>query len=167
MAQTLALVHDVLIDGVCRKTNTVVGKSVQVQKKRVLFETFLYQMPDAVMDTAMAVATHHGPVNLDKEAREAVGTIELRVYITRQLGVEHEIKDLCTYDKVQEGADSSTRVATYKDVPPQFRMTFEKNCSTLEGPKANRERKKMYAKRPGMEPWAIFRFHYRTKGNVT
>lgn len=155
------------MDGVCRKTNSIFGKSVQVQKRKVSFETFLYQMPFGVIDTAMSVANHYGPSHLDKEAEETVGTIELRVYVARQFGVEHDIRDVCKYDKVQEGADSSTRVETYKDLPPQFHMTFEKNCSALDGRKANGEKKKVYAKRPGTEPWAIFRFHYRSKGKPT
>ena len=165
--QTFAIVQDVLVDGVCRKTNSIFGKSVQVQKRKVSFETVLYQMPGGVIDTAMSVATYSGPSNLDKEAKEFVGSIELRVYVTRQFGVEHDIHDVCKYDQVQEGADPSTCVATYKDLPPQFHMTFEKNCSALDGRKANGEKKKVYAKRPGTEPWAIFRFHYRSKGKHT
>ncbi|KAJ4984490.1 hypothetical protein SVAN01_10042 [Stagonosporopsis vannaccii] len=163
---TLAVVHDVLVDGVCRKTNSAVGKTVQVQKKKALFETVLYQTPDGVIDTEMSAATYSGPVKLDKETREAVGTIELLVYITRQFGIEHEINGVCKYDKVQKGGQSSTRVATYKDVPPQFHMKFEKNCSTLDVRKAKGERKKIYSNRPGTEPWAIFRFHYRTEESI-
>ena len=155
-----------LVDGVCRKANSYVGKSVQVQKKKLDFETFLYQTLDGVIDTEMSVTPYSGPTTLNKEAVETVGTIELRVYITRQFNVEHEIDDAYKYDKVKKDADTSNRIATYKDAPPQFEMTFEKNCSKLDGSKGNREKRKVYAKRPGKEPWAIFRFHYRTKGKL-
>lgn len=156
-----------MVDGVCRKANSYAGKSVQVQKNKKLdVETFLYQASDGVIDTQMSVAPYTGTTILNKEAPETIGTIELRVYITRQFDVEHVIEDACTYDKVKENSDASTAVANYKDVPAQYQMIFEKNCSTLDAPKGNREKKRVHAKRPGREPWAIFRFHYRTKGEL-
>jgi hypothetical protein len=154
-----------MVDGICRKANSYAGKSVQLQKNKKLdVESFLYQTSDGVIDTQMSVAPYTGTTNLSKEAPETVGTIELRVYITRQFDVEHMTNKACTYDQIVEDSQSSASVATYKDVPPQFQMTFEKNCSILEVPKGKREKKKVHAKRPGTEPWAIFRFHYRTKG---
>lgn len=159
--QTHTVAYDVKIDGVCRKANSYIGKSVQLQKNKKLdFEKFLYQTPDGIIDTDMLVTTHSGSVVLSKEAPETIGTIELRVYVTRQFGVEHEIDDARRFDKAEDDTDT----ARYKDIAPQYQMTFEKNCSTLEGSKANREKKKINAKRPGTEPWAIFRFHYRSKG---
>jgi hypothetical protein len=139
---------------------------VQNQKKKLDVDSFLYQTSDGVIDTEMSVVPYTGTTNLDKQLCETIGTIELRVYITRQFDVEYEDDDTCKYDKVQE-SDSSARVATYKDVPPQYQMTFEKNCSTLESRKGNAEKKKVHAKRPGKEPWAIFRFHYRAKGTIS
>ncbi|KAF2630893.1 hypothetical protein BU25DRAFT_455948 [Macroventuria anomochaeta] len=162
---TLTVAYDFMVDGVCRKANSYAGKSVQVQKNKKLdFEKLLYQTPDGVIDSDISVSSRSGPAILNKNAPETIGTIELRVYITRQFGMEHEIDDACKYDRIEDDADTGTRVASYKDVPPQFHMTFEKNYSTLDGARGNRERRKVYAKRPGNEPWAIFRFHYRTKG---
>lgn len=162
--QTLAVVYDVVVDGVCRKAYSTISKSVQFQKnKKVTFETVLYQMPDGVIDTDMSVSPYTASLSLNKEAEETVGTIELRVYITRQIGIEHEIHATRMYD--HEG--NEPQVATYKDVSPQFYMTFEKNCSTLDGSKGTREKKKVYARRPGTEPWAVFRFHYRSKGKTS
>lgn len=136
------------------------------KSKKLDIDSVLYQTADGVIDTEMSVVPYTGKTNLDKETCETIGTIELRVYITRQFDVEHEIDEACKYDKVQEDLGSSARVANYKDVPPQYQMTFEKNCSTLEGRKGTAEKKKVHAKRPGKEPWAIFRFHYRTKGRT-
>lgn len=154
------------MDGVCRKANAFTSKSVQVQKNKKLdIETILYQTADGLIDTDMSVSRRSGTARLNKDIPETIGTIELRVYITRQFGVDHEINEGCKYDKVED-TDTDTRLATYKDVPPQFYMTFETNCSTLDGAKATRERKKVYARRPGKEPWAIFRFHYRSKGEL-
>jgi hypothetical protein len=166
--QTLTVAYDFIVDGVCRKANSYSSKSVQVQKNKKLdFDKLLYQTSDGVIDTDVIVSSRSGPVILNKDAPETIGTIELRVYITRQFGVEHEIKETRKYDNIDDDADTDIRVASYKDVPPEFHLTFEKNCSTLDGAKGNRERRKVYAKRPGNKPWAIFRFHYRTKGKIS
>ena len=117
------------------------------------------------MDTKMVVASYPGQADLDKTAPETVGTLELRLSITRQFGVEHDIDEIKKYDKA--GADASTQTASYKDVPPQFHMVFEENSPTLEGSSGSRERGKINKKRPGTQPWAIFRFHYRTEGKLT
>ncbi|KAF1929510.1 uncharacterized protein M421DRAFT_3981 [Didymella exigua CBS 183.55] len=164
---TLIVAYDCLVDGVCRKANSYAGKSVQVQKSKKLdIESFLYQMPDGVIDTEILVVPYTGKTDLNKEAPETVGTIELRVYITRQFDVEHEIDDGCTYDKIKEAVGSDIQIANYKDVPPQYHIAFKKNCCILEGRKGSAEKKKVHAKRPGKEPWAIFRFHYRTKKSI-
>lgn len=165
--QTLTVAYDFVVDGVCRKANSYSSKSVQVQKNKKLdFDKLLYQTPDGVIDTDVIVSSRSGPVILNKDAPETIGTIELRVYITRQFGVEHEIKETRKYDEVDGDSNTDIQVASYKDVPPEFHLTFETNCSTLDGAKGNREKRKVYAKRPGNKPWAIFRFHYRTKGKV-
>lgn len=166
--QTLVVAYDALVDGICRKTNLYVGKSVYLQKNKKLdFDTFLYKTSKGVIDTKMVVASYPGQTNLDKAAPETVGTLELRLSITRQFGVEHDIDETRKYDKVEVGADASTQTASYKDVPPQFHMIFEENSATLEGASGSREKGKMNRKRPGAQPWAIFRFHYRTEGKLT
>ncbi|KAJ4347471.1 hypothetical protein N0V95_005392 [Ascochyta clinopodiicola] len=164
---TLNVAYDFLVDGVCRKAHIYTSKSVQLHKSKKLdFEKFLYQTPDGVIDTDMLVSPRSESVVLGKDAPETIGTMELRVYITRQLGIEHDINGTRKYDKIVDDANIGAQVASYKDVAPQFHMTFEKNCSTLDSAKGNRERRKVYAKRPGKEPWAIFRFHYRSKESI-
>jgi hypothetical protein len=166
--QTHVIACDALVDGICRKTNSYIAQSVRIQKNKKLdFDTFLYKTPNGVIDTEMAVASYSGQTDLDKAAPETVGTLELRLSITRQFGVEHDIDETKKYDKVKVGADASTQTAFYKDVPPQFHMIFEENSPTLEGLSGSREKGKMNKKRPGTQPWAIFRFHYRTEGKLT
>jgi hypothetical protein len=153
------------VDGVCRKANSYIGKSVQLQKaKKLDFETFLVQTPDGIIDTEMFVSSLSGPTSLEKETPDTIGVIELRVFITRQFGVEHDMNDVRKFDTLKGDTKNDPQVASYKDVVPQFQMAFEKNCSTLDGFRANREKKKVNAKRPGKEPWAVFRFHYRSNG---
>ncbi|KAF3034680.1 hypothetical protein E8E12_004042 [Didymella heteroderae] len=148
---TLTVGYDCLVDGVCRKAHSYAGKSVQLQKhKKLDVETFLCQTSDGVIDTQMSVVPYTGTTNLSKEAPETIGTV-----VTA-----------CTYDNVKEDSEPSALVANFKDVAPQFQMAFEKNCSILEVGKNKREKKKVHAKRPGTEPWAIFRFHYRTKDSI-
>jgi hypothetical protein len=155
-----------MVDGVCRKANSYVGKTVQFQKnKRLDFDSFLIQTSDGIIDTDMSVSTYSAPSRLDKTMSETIGVIELRVYITRQFGIEHDITD-DKFDSVEDSANDNPQSITHKDIPPHFQMVFEKNCSTLDGFKATREKKKVSAKRPGKEPWTIFRFHYRSKGEL-
>lgn len=53
-------------------------------------------------------------------------------------------------------------VVTYNTLPPNLLMGFNENCEVLNTAEANRAKKKMTCRRPGAEPWAVFRFHYRT-----
>lgn len=152
----------------CRKANSFAGKSVQTQRNKKLdVDSFLYETRDGVIDTKMSVIPYTGPTSLNKAAPETIGTIELRVYITRQFGIEHELNDDCKYYNDSEDMDSSIPIASYQDVPPQYEMAFEKDAVALDARKANQEWKKVQAKRPGTEPWAIFRFHYRTTGKLS
>jgi hypothetical protein len=92
--------------------------------------------------------------------------LELRVYITQQLGVSHALTGITKYDSVKghDIEDDEDEAATYNKIVPTFRMAFEENCASLEKTKASRELLQMEARRPGTEPWAIFRIHYRSKG---
>lgn len=140
---------------------------MQSQKNKKLdVESFLYETSDGTIDTQMSVTPFTGTTNFTKEASETIGTVEMRVYITRQFDVEQSIDSMCTYDNTGEDPKPTDAIANYKEVPPQFQMAFEKDCVTLEAAKSKREKKKLHAKRPGTEPWAIFRFHYRTKGRL-
>lgn len=164
--QTIVVAYDALVDAVCRKAHFYAGKSVQVQKnKKLEFDTFLYQTLEGVIDTKMSVSPYSGSTKLDKgaEARETIGTLELRVYITRQFGSEHSPSDTRRFDS-KGGLSAAAPVALYKDMEPHFQMKFEENCSILEGSKATLQKSKISKKHPGTEPWAIFRFHYRSEG---
>lgn len=140
---------------------------MQLQKnKKLEFETFLYQTSEGTIDTKIAVVPYLGVIRLEKGegVQETIGTLELRLYITRQFGFEHSIDSAQKYDSIKDGSDAITQVAVYKDVKPQLQMTFEENCPILETSKASREKSKINKKRPGSEPWTIFRFHYRSEG---
>lgn len=82
------------------------------------------------------------------------------------MGVTHTPKQFEKYDSISGNIedDEEPRSANYKLVPPTYQMTFEKNFAALDKLKLNRQLKLIDAKRPGTEPWAIFRFHYRSKG---
>lgn len=156
-----------VVDGVYRHSHTYLGRSVSLQKNKKLdFETFLYQTSDGVIDTEMKVAPFTPIMTTPvKQAPETIGTLELRIYVLRSFGDEHTLGDVQTYYKINDDAeDESEEFPTYRVIAPDFRMTFETNCAALDKPRATREKKKMDSKRPGKEPWAILRFHYRSKG---
>jgi hypothetical protein len=97
--------------------------------------------------------------------RETVGTIELRLYVDRGLDEKHSIGNIRTYYNMEEKTtDERNDVVNYKTIKPDSKMTFEGDCSVLEMGKLKKFKTAMDAKRPGKEPWAIFRFHYRSRG---
>jgi hypothetical protein len=103
------------------------------------------------------------------EAPETIGTMEMRVYITRQLDVFHTIGDVEKYyttkDNIEDlELDEDEQHANYRLLPPTSRTVFEKNCAPLDKLKVGREQRRANAPRPGTKPWAIFRFHYRSQG---
>ncbi|KAF3006052.1 hypothetical protein E8E13_010891 [Curvularia kusanoi] len=164
---TLTVAYDAFVDGFHRKSELNIAKSVKVQKKKLTLDTFLCKTSKGIIDTKMTVTSYTGRLIIDKDSRETIGTLELRIYITRQFDVEHEIDAMPKYDKAHVGTTVSTPTALYKDVPPQFNMQFEENSPTLEATKVTRENSKMNKKRPGTGPWATFRFHYRTERSIT
>lgn len=128
----------------------------------------MYKAGKDVIDTEMLVAPISGVTASLGEGKETVDTIELRLYVTRQLGVTHAPVRYGKYDSISENAedDEVPRSATYKLIAPTCQMDFEKNSAPLDDGEVKREQRKRNLKRPGTEPWAIFRFHYRSKGNV-
>jgi hypothetical protein len=162
----LTIAYDAVIDGVHRKASLYSAKSVHNQKNKKLdTDGFLYSTNKGPIETIAQIALLSDVVTIRGEGPETVGTIELRLYITRQLGVSHAISNLHHYSKDEDNIEDEVLYsATYQQIEPTFRMEFEKNSAPLNMAKSNRELRKMEARRPGMEPWAIFRFHYRSKG---
>jgi hypothetical protein len=165
----LVYAYDAVIDGVLRKSASSAARTVHHQKhKKLDTETFLYKSGQDTIDTDMLVGSLSGVTATQGEGKETIGTMELRLYITRQIGVDHTSEKFDNYTCVSDNVeDDGPRSATYKLVAPTFQMTFEKNAAALDTPKLNRQLRMMNAKRPGTEPWAIFRFHYRSKGKLS
>ncbi|KAL5122011.1 hypothetical protein ACEQ8H_000227 [Pleosporales sp. CAS-2024a] len=163
---TMSIAYDAIVDGVLRKASSYTAKSVGVQKNKKLdFESFLDKACGAVVDTAMFVSPIAGAVIARGEGKETIGAIELRLYITRQLGVTHLPGRVDNYDENTGNiGNEKNRCATYKLIAPTFQMAFEKSSETLDKARVAREHRKMNSTRPGSEPWAIFRFYYRNKG---
>jgi hypothetical protein len=140
---------------------------VHLQKnKKIDFETFLYKAGQDTIDTDMLVAPISGVTVARGEGMETIGTMELRLYVTRQLDVTHTPGRFEKYDSASGSIedDEEPQSASYKMIAPTFQMSFERNSAALDRLKLGRELRKINSKRPGTEPWAIFRFHYRTKG---
>ena len=160
------IAYDAVVDGVFRKTTFYNGRAVNHQKNKKLdVETFLYKTDKGIIDTAMLVAPISGVTASQSEALETIGTVELRLYITRQLGISYTIQNVKKYfAPTGNSKDAVERTALYKQIAPTYQMTFERNCAPLENRRSAREQRNMDSQRPGTEPWAIFRFHYRSKG---
>jgi hypothetical protein len=169
-SQTLTIAYDAIVDGVLRKASSYVAKSVHDQKhKRIDVESFLYKTDKGIIDTKIMVAPLSDVTTQQGDAPETIGTMEMRLYITRQFDVFHPIDDVDKYyttkGNIEDlGLNEEEQVANYRPLPPTFRMMFEKNCAPLDRLKVGREQRRVTAPRPGTEPWAIFRFHYRSKG---
>lgn len=169
MPQTLVIAYDAVVDGVYRKASSYVAKNVQLQKsKKIDTETFLCKTQEGVVDTDMTVA----PLEAGLKAKqggwlETIGTLELRLYVTRQVDVSHALGSIKKYNSIGGNVedDDDLQPMTYRHVPPSFQMAFNHDSSTLDKGTISRQHRKFDARRPGTEPWAIFRFHYRSKGS--
>ncbi|KAL6708696.1 hypothetical protein ACN47E_002392 [Coniothyrium glycines] len=168
---TLVVAFDAVVDGVLRKSNVYRAKSVNVQKyKKLDIENFLYNSKEGLLDTEMHVATlPKEVVTSQSESIETIGTLELHVYVTRQLSIEHNIGSVKTYlehkTSEREGGTAAP-IAHYKLIAPSLQMTFETNTAPLDSSKVRSEQRKIDAPRPGNEPWAVFRFHYRSRDAI-
>jgi hypothetical protein len=165
----MAIAYDAIVDGVLRKASSYTAKNVHHHKnKKVDAGKFLYKSGQDTIDTDMLVAPISGMTAILGEEKDTIGTIEFRLYVTRQLGVTHTPIGLRKYDSIGANFedDEEPRSATYKLMAPTLHMAFEKNVAPLKNTRVRREHRNMDSKRPGTEPWAIFRFHYRSKGNI-
>jgi hypothetical protein len=158
------------VDGVLRKASSYIAKTVHQHKNKKLdIETFLCKDNKGIIDTDMHVAPLSETTVSKGDGPETVGTMELRLFVTRQLGVSHSLGDIKTYNNTKGNVEDDEEVgeaAMYKQLAPEFQMAFEMNAATLERSKLLREQRKITARRPGTEPWAIFRFHYRSIGQL-
>lgn len=163
LSQTMVITYDAVVDGVYRRASSYNAKTVHYQKnKRLNVDNFLYNHEGDVIDTNMHVARLSGVKMTQKAGPAAIGTMELRVCITRQHEVTHAIGDVIKYDSAE---DTLKGVAVFhSQIKPTLEMTFEKNSAPLDRVIAAREQRKINSERPGKESWAIFRFHYRSNG---
>ncbi|KAF2831984.1 hypothetical protein CC86DRAFT_400764 [Ophiobolus disseminans] len=166
----LTVAFDAVIDGVYRKANSYVAKSVTAQmNKKFEIENFLYRTDKGIIDTEMHVVPLSGVTMSRGEGPETVGTMELRLYVTRQIGVHHALSNIEKYSSNNGNIEDDVDVeetATYRQIEPTIKMSFERNCAPLEKRKVTREQRNMEMRRPGTESWAIFRFHYRSKDAI-
>jgi hypothetical protein len=127
------------------------------KNKKLDIPTFLYKSKEGIFDTEIFVEPIYGTSATQSQGVETIGTIELRLYITRQLGVHHSLNNVDRYYNIGGNIeDEELHTNTYKLLPPTFQMAFEKNAAVLDNITANREKRKMDAARPGTTPWAIF-----------
>ncbi|CAN9391309.1 unnamed protein product [Alternaria sp. RS040] len=169
---TLAVAWDTIVDGVLRKANSYTARAVSFQNKRKMDTVkFLYKTTKGIIDTDITVVPLPGFATTQNNDPETIGTLELRVYITRQLGTWHDIGEVEKYFTVggsigDKQTGSMEQKASYKDIPPTFGMSFETNAALLEDRQPSLQQRKVDAKRPDTEPWAIFRFHYRSQEDI-
>ncbi|KAI4624928.1 uncharacterized protein J4E87_005409 [Alternaria ethzedia] len=169
---TLAVAYDTIVDGVLRKANSYVAKAVSLQTNRKIdTEKFLCKNGKEIIDTEMTATPLLNVVMTQGDEPETIGTIEHRLYITRQLGVSHEVSNVRKYYEIEGGVEedhrgSTEQKASYMKVPPTLKMSLEENIVPLEGTQPNLHKRRADAKRPGPEPWAIFRFHYRSEDDM-
>jgi hypothetical protein len=163
----LVIAYDAVIDGVRRKASSYVSKSVQHKKSQKLdFDTFLYQTDGGVIDTSMRVAKVDKATKTCQAGSEIIGTVELHLYVTRQLSIDHYPGKIRKYSEVRS-TDRTLKSAGSTKIDPQFVMEFEENCATLEPKKQTQEQKKVDSKRPGTGPWIVFRYYYRSKRKIS
>ncbi|KAF2134308.1 hypothetical protein P153DRAFT_428111 [Dothidotthia symphoricarpi CBS 119687] len=161
---TLNIFQDAIVDGVHRKAVSYNPKAVRDNKppKKFMIESFLYKTDKGIIDTDMNVCSLSDVVMTQGDGPETIGTIELRVYATRQFNVTHKLAGVTNHMNCDKNIeDEVINTISYREIPPTLQLTFEENCAALDSVKASSEHRKMTALRPGDAPWAIFRFHYR------
>ena len=158
--------YDSVIDGILRKAGLYRATKVsKLKSKKLDIDSFLYVSEEGIIDTTMLVKSLSGMKLSQGKGPETIGTVELRLFITRQMGVSHDLGKVAKYcdqpDKLKSDRD---RTVNYGRIAPTYRMEFDQDCAPLDKSKATREQTIMNKQRPGTKPWAIFRFHYRSKG---
>lgn len=162
------IAYDAIIDGILRRSAVYKARSVSVQKNKKLdIDHFLCATTDGVIETMVHVVPLENASVSKGETLETIGTLELRLYVTRQLNVVHQVEHIDAFDDFETDNDErNKRKVTYKEIKQDLRIFFDTDWDPLERAKVKGEQRKMNAPRPGSEPWAIFRFHYRTKSMI-
>jgi hypothetical protein len=118
----------------------------------------------------MLVAKVPSHLSVKEKGDRNLGTIELRINALRRAGDEHALQDIDPFYAVKEEGFISSELEecesemSFTRIPPQFIITCEKKATPLDAKVARRHRTKMDGTRPGTEAWAVFRFHFRSKG---
>jgi hypothetical protein len=165
----MTVAWDGVVDGVLRASNFYTAKAVACQKgKKFEINSFLYQNGNGIIDTTMMATAASFENATQGDGPETLGTIELRLYMLRRFGEEHVIGDVPAYHNQKKLLGDSESVqkelVAYKLTKPDLKMTFEEDCATLHSRTTTLQRAKADKPRPGKSPWAVFRFHYRSKG---
>lgn len=186
--QTLDIVCDALMDGIHRKYYSYGARAVRFQKsKKIEIDKFLFKTEDGVIDSQMVVSTL-GMATTQSDLPETIGTMELRLYCTRKIGVSHEVKGVKQYytednrkqnnednstsnnddnqkpENSKKGSEKTNQIVSYRQVAPTSQLDIERDSAPISEQAIASYYNKMVPSRPGKEPWAIFRFHYRSKG---
>ncbi|KAH9860554.1 hypothetical protein J1614_011885 [Plenodomus biglobosus] len=118
---TPAIAYDALVDGICRKTTAFAAKAVHFQKKKLITMSFLHTAEGGIVDAKRIVAPLKDFAVSQGEGTETVGTIERRLYVTRQLGVTHKVENMKKYYAPHTQLKHSTaNSAPYKLIAPAF-----------------------------------------------
>ncbi|KAI4941817.1 hypothetical protein J4E86_010328 [Alternaria arbusti] len=151
--KTLAVAYDTFVDGILRKAGSHVAKSVILHNRKLDTETFLCKTTKGIIDTDITVTPLEHAVTIQNDAPETIGTIELRLYITRQLGDWHEIGKVKKYyahesDMKDRDTGGIEQKVGYNRIAPIFRMSFEKDTTPLEDNQPKTYQRRADAKRP-------------------
>jgi hypothetical protein len=161
----VTVAYEAFVDGVVRKAVSTSTQTVKHQKIKIEANTFLFLTEQGTLDTVMLVGSIANTQLFQGDLYETIGTIELRLYVTRQINVSHPASASASGSKAYDAVDQSKGSASYKEIRPSLQMEFEQNgVVPLDKSKAMRKQKMLKSCRPGTEPWATFRFHYRNKG---
>lgn len=135
------------------------------KNKRLDADKFLFKTETgSIVETELFVTKLPADVSIDNKVANCLGTIEARVYVLRRFGDEHALQDKDPYYSVVGEAHNPDGDVGCEIIAPEFTITYTKDASAHEHGVAARIKRKMNSKRPGHEPWAIFRFHYRSIG---
>ncbi|KAF1995203.1 hypothetical protein P154DRAFT_566888 [Amniculicola lignicola CBS 123094] len=157
---------DVFIDGVCRKAAVYSAKPEANAKNHTTkfnFNKFLYNLSTGVIDTDVSIVLIPSHIQFVEGAEETLGTVELQLSVEREAGEEHPIFDATMYYDESESVREKQKTVGYKSLAPEFQTTFDPEFAPLALRDANKNLKTIQAKRPGLEVWATFQFHYRSK----
>ena len=170
LSQTQTVQSDIYVDGVCRRSKSTSGKSITRRSEKLDCINWLVKTEGGVVETECEVtALPEEKLNEGDEDVERcphVGTIEVRLYVLRRIGETHpfQLQEQTNFYFDEEEDEYMAPEEGSAKIPAQTYLRFEKNSTVLDKIQANRYQKHARSKRPGKEEWAIFRFHYRSKG---